>query len=371
MATNIFAKDSFRHTISCQQLEMSVEQTDGKVTCNFSKEGVSLIKNIPLVVDFQGNLPLSAHAITYYPKYKIFACRWSDLKTEAQPEKGRISSYKKLTATQIAELKEKDHPDAKWTLMTNLGSYLRKMEKYPAALKLGQAALELAIKTHGETHPDVAVSYNDIGITFEETEDHVGALKFFQKALEIRKLLFGKRDVAVAGSYNNIGVALGELGNHEEALKFKKKALALRKELLGKKHLTIALMYKNVGVTLVDLGHYFEALEAFRKALKLQKELLGEKHSDIVASYYNIAITLGKLGLYRKALENCLTAFSHACEVYPEKHPNHELCLDGILFFLTKQPNRQTAENIKTKALSLCIEKFGEDDVFTKKLRNS
>ena len=55
-------------------------------------------------------------------------------------------------------------------------------------------------------HPDVALSYNNIGSVYDSQGDYAHAMEYHQKALGIRIKVFGERNTQMSPeSYNNIG----------------------------------------------------------------------------------------------------------------------------------------------------------------------
>ena len=60
----------------------------------------------------------------------------------------------------------------------------------------------------GEGHPDVATSYNTIGVALDSQGRYDEALVYYRKALAIRIKVLGEEHPDVASSYNNIGNAL-------------------------------------------------------------------------------------------------------------------------------------------------------------------
>ena len=59
---------------------------------------------------------------------------------------------------------------------------------------------------HGEEHPDVAVSYNNIGTVYKAQGDFTKAVDVFMKALAIQVKVLGDDNPDIAFSYNNIGM---------------------------------------------------------------------------------------------------------------------------------------------------------------------
>ena len=70
-----------------------------------------------------------------------------------------------------------------------------------------QQSLKIYLAIFGETHPDVATSYNNMGGVYDSQGDYAKALEMYQQSLKIRLAIFGETHPAVATIYSNIGVA--------------------------------------------------------------------------------------------------------------------------------------------------------------------
>ena len=88
-----------------------------------------------------------------------------------------------------------------------------------------EKALEILKNTLGDNHPDIAVSYNNIGAFFHALGDYRRAIVFFEKALEILKNTVGDNHPDVAVSYSNIGETYYAFRDYRRAIYCFQKAL--------------------------------------------------------------------------------------------------------------------------------------------------
>jgi len=84
--------------------------------------------------------------------------------------------------------------------------------------------------------PDVADSFNNIGIVYEMKGDFENALAQHQKALEIRTRVFGSDHPDVAGSYQNLAWVYHRQGNQVQAKEMATKAYHIFFRMLGPHH---------------------------------------------------------------------------------------------------------------------------------------
>ncbi|MGZ6297874.1 MAG: tetratricopeptide repeat protein, partial [Parachlamydiaceae bacterium] len=174
----------------------------------------------------------------------------------------------------------------------------------------------------GEEHPDVAASYNSIGLILDYQSKHEEALQHYAQALEMQKQLLGEEHPDVAATYSNIGGALQSQGKHEAALQHYTQALEMQKKLLGKEHLILATTYNNIGSVLSHQGKYEEALQYYAQALEMQKKLLGKEHPNVATSYHNIGGVLHSQSKHKKALRYCTQALEMRKKLLGEEHPD-------------------------------------------------
>jgi len=72
-------------------------------------------------------------------------------------------------------------------------------------------------KLFDENHPDVASSYNGLGLVYHRKGDYEKAISFYNKALYIRSNVFGEKHPDVASSYLNLALVNEATGNYQIA----------------------------------------------------------------------------------------------------------------------------------------------------------
>jgi len=138
-------------------------------------------------------------------------------------------------------------------------------KKYPEALKLYGEVRDTFI---GLGEPaTVAISWHQIGRTYEEAGQYQAAEEAYQKSLKI-EVQIGSRSEE-AGTLNQLGNLYAEMGRHEEAVQFLVKAAEvfthlrdLRKE---------GIIRSNIAIDLIQLRRYDEARREIERAVECQK----------------------------------------------------------------------------------------------------
>ena len=78
--------------------------------------------------------------------------------------------------------------------------------------------LNIEVITLGEIHPDVAISYGNIGEVWKNRGEYHEALKFYNQCLEIQTNHFGRDHHDVATTKNKIEELLSLIGNKDIVL---------------------------------------------------------------------------------------------------------------------------------------------------------
>ncbi|CAF4659011.1 unnamed protein product, partial [Didymodactylos carnosus] len=77
-------------------------------------------------------------------------------------------------------------------------------------------------------HPDIATTYNNIGLDYFDQGDYEKALKSYEKSLEIELISLPPNHPDIATTYNNIGLVYDNQGDYEKALKYHEKSLEIQ-----------------------------------------------------------------------------------------------------------------------------------------------
>ncbi|CAF1292715.1 unnamed protein product [Didymodactylos carnosus] len=239
-------------------------------------------------------------------------------------EAGQIHKAEIFIARHFSENKpiDKETAESSNETLFLLGQLLREKGDYIGALDTYNKALDIWKETLPENHPDIAKSYNNIGLVYHKKGDYDNALDYYSKALHIWKETLPEKHSNIAKSYLNIGLVYHNKGDYDNALDYYSKALHICKETLPEKHPAIAKTYNNIGIVYHNKGDYDNAHDYCNKALDICKETLPEKHPDIATTYNNIGSIYQNKGDYDNAHHYCNKAVDIWKETLPENHPH-------------------------------------------------
>ncbi len=253
---------------------------------------------------------------------------------------------------------ELDTTNMNWQLEAGLfiADYLA---DYEEAMALYKRALHSAVEQLGEKHPNVATSYNDIGLVYNHQGNYVKALESYNKALEIYLLVFGDKHPSVATNYNNIGLVYHSQGNYDRALEYYNKALEILLSEFGDSHPNVATSYNNIGGVYDTQGNHDQALENYNRALKIYLSVFGDRHPYLAMSYNNIGSVYRRQGNYAQALEDYNKALEIYLSVFGDRHPNVAISYNNIGYVYYSQGEYSQALEYFNKALEIRLSVFG------------
>ena len=196
--------------------------------------------------------------------------------------------------------------DEFFNLQTNLAQIAKQKGEYHEGLKLYKEALDIQVKSLGQSHPSIAVTLSNMGLIHYQNKSYSKSLDIYQEALRIRRDAYGENHLDVASSLNSIGLVLFKLGLHEMAMQSFVESLKIRRALLGDAHRDVAIILYNIATIHLERGDEEEAMKCYKETLKVERAALGPDHSDVILTLQYTAQVHQQRGELVDAL-NCLS----------------------------------------------------------------
>lgn len=183
-------------------------------------------------------------------------------------------------------------------------------------------ALEIRKRVLDPRDPNLADSYNNMGVLLRRQERFAEAAAMYEKAVELQRDSTFRDDVRLARNIFNLASALAHAGNVEQAKSYLAESLALHqalpevsKEVLAY-HVSVQAKIARVEKRLGD------ALELSNRALGLQREAVGPDHPTIVLCLMDLAAVKIATGANAEAVAHLLEAQAMGIKVFhSESHP--------------------------------------------------
>ncbi|MCE5317112.1 MAG: tetratricopeptide repeat protein, partial [Parachlamydia sp.] len=223
-----------------------------------------------------------------------------------------------------------------------------------------QALLRLSKQAHGEEHPNVVASLNNLGTALMAAGDSQKAIVCFEEALKISKKVYGDEHCSVAQILWNLGRGWQTLGNMKKAKVYFEAALTMSQKLYGHEHVKITAILNELGSVWLELKNPLRAKTCFEEALSIDKKQHGDEHPNIATRLNN----LGNVWLALEEVDNALIYFEEALKidrkVHGEQHANVAIRLSMIGNALGTSGNAEKAISYFKKALKIDKQFYGE-----------
>jgi serine/threonine-protein kinase len=164
---------------------------------------------------------------------------------------------------------------------------------------LFREAITLKEAAFGNDHPEVALSWDELGIQLFARGDFDGASSAFRKAHNLRKESDGGEvpNPILAMTLNNIACCDFQLGRHGAALDTLEEARNIQHKAVGSSVqddldlLHVAIVYCNCGYLNLALKRYEEARSILEEGLLIQQSVLDDNHRAVRDTLSNLEFT--------------------------------------------------------------------------------
>jgi tetratricopeptide (TPR) repeat protein len=237
----------------------------------------------------------------------------------------KLAQYSKAEELYEILLEQTTDESMKGHIFYQLGWIKDDQGEYAEALIFYEKTLEIEQKTLPSNHPNLAISYNNIGNVYNNMGEYSKALSYYEKALEIYQKSLPPNHPNLATSYNNIGLVYDNMKEYSKALSYYEKDLEISKKTLPPNHPSLATSYNNVGNVYNKMGEYSKAVSYCEKALEISQKTLPPNHPDLATSYNSIGDAYDNMGEYSKALSFHERAVDIGQRSLPANHPRLQI----------------------------------------------
>ncbi len=216
-----------------------------------------------------------------------------------------------------------DDPALKADLLDDFGEILAVKGRLAEAETRIRQALGLAIKAHGDQHPAVAESLDNLSFLALMRGDPAEALDYSNRSLPIRQQHRDNDPAAYATAANNLAVANFHSGRLDEASVWLQEAVDGHVQAEGELSPQAIAALTNLGAVLIALGHYEEAENSLSNAMEAA-ERRGESESAAMLPLLSRLIVVAYARGDRETEEALIARrLALARSLYPGDHAWH------------------------------------------------
>ena len=185
--------------------------------------------------------------------------------------------------------------------------------RYDEAIALAEEALAIRVELLGQSHPDVAISLNNLAELYSSLARYEEAIPIFQQALAIWREQYGEGDPRFALALGNLANLYRNQGRYAEAAALAEQSLDIVQTFFSESEFsdepefdTLAATFlsrglHNLAAIYAEQGRYGEAETLYLQSLEISREQLGEYHPQVAISLKNLAQLYAQQGRYTEA----------------------------------------------------------------------
>ena len=196
----------------------------------------------------------------------------------------------------------------------NFANCYLKNGDYNKALEYSLLSLDIRKTFLSEDDNIIAITYDLIGLNYENIYQLEKANDYYLKALKIYEK--NKDDFGIAVVYNNLATTYIKKGMPQDALKKINESMSLLKKAKDIDELSFSTILNNTGLVYESLAEYKKALDYYNSALEVYKKKFDHEHPDMITIYKNIGNVSAGMGLLDKAQKNYQKSLDIADQYY-------------------------------------------------------
>lgn len=209
-----------------------------------------------------------------------------------------------------------------WAILNDKLDMLRGTGHLPEAVRVAEAALELAKRAFAPGAPSYALSLEKIGQLHDQAGDRAAAKPYLVRAHDLLAQAQPPNLRAIYRSARRLAFLCEHLGEREEAISFYEKAIQAGTHLEDLPYSDFGTMLNNIALLYRKSGRQKAAEPYYLHALELYEKQLGPEHADVASVLNNLAVFYTNERRFAEAEETHLRALGIREKIHPPTHPD-------------------------------------------------
>jgi tetratricopeptide (TPR) repeat protein len=161
--------------------------------------------------------------------------------------------------------------------------------QYQQAGPLYKESMTVLAQKLGQDHPEMAISWQQIGEFQETMGEYDKAVSLYKKALPNLEKKRGTEHPALAGILRKLAALCAELELEAEAVVLYERLVRIQEKILRPTHPQLVISLNNLAEAYRLQGRYGEAEACYLKTLKINEEVHGAEHPSVAAILQELA----------------------------------------------------------------------------------
>lgn len=161
--------------------------------------------------------------------------------------------------------------------------------QYPKAGPLYKESMTVLAQQLGQEHPEMAISWQQIGEFQETMGEYDKAVSLYKKALAILEKKRGPEHPALAHIIGKLAALCIELEMEPEAVPLYERLVRIQEKALRPTHPQLVISLNNLAEAYRLQGRYAEAETCYQKTLRINEEIHGAEHPSVAAILQELA----------------------------------------------------------------------------------